>query len=434
MPLFPNASTYYKGRTHTQLVISEGNAPAEKYIPSAATNASAKFTYEFGPQGNQEVVIPKGKAVAISGMEWDYETEHMVPAIKIANGLTDIAIGVNHHNVYKRTRDRFGGNQPTIITREYIELPLFGSQNAANDIKFGAAWATDPKALLGKYVAIDEYGNFTLATGAYANADIIGQCLAIETDVPPAGYLQYFLEMEDADFAKFMKDMSYAPSPGKTRNSAWNDIEGYPEGTGYLKSKEDLLKSFRSGIPFLTDGYFKARTTASFVTGKASAPAVGIEPNRIKTTGSVKVDLVAQSGDPLVDNPTYGQISVEETVIDGVTVKDLTGASIFLRLPETLVKDNLHTSLKAENFPEFGSVSPSDVSVKLGGAAFAADRVHVDYTNNQVVLYLEGMTAAEVEGKTIEVTGTVLRNQIPGIPTGWDFQGNLGAARILLQK
>ena len=104
MALFPEMSTYYKGRTHTSLVVSEGMAPAERYIPSATEGV--KFQYQFGPEGNQGVVIPKGKVVEIAGMDWDYETEKHVPALKIADGsaanTAPRIIGVNHHNVYER--------------------------------------------------------------------------------------------------------------------------------------------------------------------------------------------------------------------------------------------------------------------------------------------------------------------------------------------
>src|SRR6056297_889180 len=105
MARFPIANTYYKGKTHTQLVVSEGDAPAEKFIPS--TSEGVKFAYAFGPEGNQNVVIPKGKAVALDGMQWDAEMSRYVPALKIADGTTDHVIGVNHHNVYERIRDTF---------------------------------------------------------------------------------------------------------------------------------------------------------------------------------------------------------------------------------------------------------------------------------------------------------------------------------------
>ena len=59
MALFPNPhdAVLYNGavgKTHTNLVVSEGAAPAERYIVSS-TNAFEPFIYEFGPEGNQTV-------------------------------------------------------------------------------------------------------------------------------------------------------------------------------------------------------------------------------------------------------------------------------------------------------------------------------------------------------------------------------------------
>lgn len=431
MPIFPNASTYYKGRTHTQLVVSEGNAPAEKYIPAATENYT-KFNYEFGPEGNQEVVIPKGKVVSLTGVEWDYETEKYVPAIKIANGLAGTAeapnlaftgdkiIGVNHHNVYKRIRDRFSGNQPTIITREYIEVPLFTDIAKAAAIKFGAAWATGAdnlaaaNAIIGKNIAVDEHGNFTVATsGTYEN--VIGKCLGVDTNVPPAGYLQYFMEMENVDFEKFMRDMSYAPAPGKTPNTAWNDIAGYPEGTGYLKSRQDLIKTFNQGIPFLTDGYFRARTPKKY---KLSDTGVVLrKANNVTITEKYDLDEEGAGTDT-------------DTVIS-VTVAQKEGAALFVRLPESIVKDNLQNNISATQYPEFANGPlTSNVVVKVNNVQY--NDVHVDYTNNSVVLYFDSIDT-DITNATVTVDCVVLESQVPGIPTGWDFKGSVGAARILLK-
>lgn len=415
MPMFPEVNAYYKGRTHTSLVVSEGNAPAERYIPSASE--TVKFQYEFGPEGNQNVVIPKGKAVAIAGVEWDYETERYVPAIKIADGTTDDIIGINHHNVYERRRDRFSGNQPTIITREYIELPLFPSKSVANAIKFGAAWVElsgSPtsvdyaNAIIGKKIAVDEYGNLTVADGTtYTN--VIGQCLGVETDLPPHGFLQFFLDMNDTQFAEFMKQMSYAPSPGRTKDAEWNDVGTYPLGTSYLKDKKDLIRNFRSGIPFLTDGYFRARTNKTYT---------------LDTTG--------------VALKYSGHVTVTEGYNDGtntftaVSCSDVIGAALFIKLPDKLAFDALKTG--AEAGPEFGGTNPSDVKVYIGDydseVQVSPANIHVDYTNNMIVVYL----TTPITNANVKIEATVLENQIPGIPTGWDFNQSLGAVRILLQK
>ncbi len=431
MALFPEMSTSYKGRTHTSLVVSEGMAPAEKYLPSATEGV--KFQYDFGPEGNQGVVIPKCKVVAVAGMEWDYETEHYVPAIKIADGTDadEQLLGVNHHNVYERRRDRFSGNQPTVITREYIEVPLFSSKDLAKDINFGAAWLNASalnitnnvgaaNAMFGKYVAADEFGNFTLADST-TYTKVIGQVLGVETDVPPAGYLQYFMEMDDARWAEFVKQMSYAPSPGRTKDADWNDIGTYPLGSSYLKNKEDLIKNFKAGIPFLTDGYFKARTAATY-------------------------DSADTAMDGLVVR-TSGHTTVVTGGVLETTGIDMTGSALFVKVPDKFAMDDIAnirvklvdaTALTAANALVVGQ---NNVTAESKAAAIAAatglvnpNEVHVDVTNNMVVVYLDKLAATTLDGRKIVVEATVLQNQIPGIPTGWDFKGAYGAVRILLQK
>lgn len=442
MAMFPEVTTYYKGRTHTSLVISEGKAPAEKYIPSASE--AIKFQYEFGPSGNQNVVIPKGKAVALSGVEWDYETEKYVPALKIANGKSDAGegvydgksiIGINHHNVYERVRDRFSGNQPTVITREYIELPLFASASDANAIKFGAAWVdadsniAAANAIIGKPIAVDENGNLTVATDTYDQ--VIGQCLGVETDVPPAGYLQYFMEMDDNQWTEFVRQQSYAPSPGRTKDAAWNDVGTYPAGTSYLNNKADLLKNFRSGIPFLTDGYFKARTTKTYkLDGFIDSEGTALDNDDTlteKVFASWQLSYIKKSGDITI-NETTTTGSEDRTI--SLAASDKEGAALWIKLPDPLANDVLKTG-SMSNYPEFAGSTTSGITVSVGGSEFS--EFHVDYTNNMIVIYFNQITS-DLTDAEVEITATVLENQIPGIPTGWDFKGSYGAARILLQK
>lgn len=415
MPVFPEASLYYKGRTNTQLVVSEGNAPAEKYLASEATNGDVKFNYEFGPEDNNGVVIPKGKILSFAGVEYDIETEQKVPRVKIADGTAEtpeILAGVNHHNVYQRRRDRFSGSDVTLLTREYIRVPLFSGATAAEAIasaaaiKFGAMSTAkaDENALLGKYVTADKNGNFVVAASPSVG-NIVGQVYGIDTNIPPAGFLQYFLEFNDAQYDQFIKATGNVPSPGRTADNAGSlDVGTFPLGAGYLKTTKDVvaaLKNFRAGIPFLTDGYFKARTSATY--GLSDA-------------------IVKVAGDVVVDDATG----------DTITVSDPQGAALFIRLPDTLCKDTLSTS----GLPEYGGVNPKEIKVTLTPTVgdpgdVSAANIHVDYDNNMVVVYFTGTVAA---GTTVSVVADVLQDQVPGIPTGWDFKNTIGEARILLMK
>ena len=98
MPVYPDTEFFYKGKSNTELVISPGSVPADKWLPTKLTNDTVQFEYSFGPEGNNEVVIPKGKIVAAAGMEYDVITEKVVPRVKICDE-DDVPLGVNHHNI-----------------------------------------------------------------------------------------------------------------------------------------------------------------------------------------------------------------------------------------------------------------------------------------------------------------------------------------------
>lgn len=426
MPVFTNPiDARYDGRTQTQLVVSEGRAPAEKWLPSEATNNTVQFNYAFGPENNKEVVIPKGKIVAAAGVEYDTVTEKYIPRIKIS-GTADLPLGVNHHNVYQRKRDKFSGNEPTIITRDYIRVPLFindtegAAKTAAAGIKFGAMWLdADPAnkaavatAAFGKYVVSDEYGNFQLSSGTdIADGKVVGQVYGLELDVPPAGYLEYFTEMTAGELYDLIQSSREVPSAGRTTaDSGSLSIDTFPVGTSYLKSKEDLafvLKNFRAGIPFLTDGYFKARTVVTMAT-LADAQILDV-----RATGNVTI-----AGDK------------------AITVTDPVGAMIFVKLKDKLATDRLEDGDTVANHPELGGVANTfeirimDGSNAGAGALVAEKDYHIDYYNNMIVIY----PTAAIADKDIKITATLLVNQIPGVPTNWDFKGVFGEARILLQK
>lgn len=451
MPVFPETSLYYKGRTHTQLVVSEGNAPAEKYLASEATNANVQFQYEFGPEGNNSVVIPKGKILSFAGVEWDVDTETNVPRVQIATA-GDVPMGVNHHNVYQRRRDKFTGSEPTVLTREYIRVPLFtgddasAAATAASAIKFGAMSAVAntqnaKAALFGKYVKAGANGNFVVADPLTDTYDkIVGQIYGVETDVPPAGFLQYFLEFNDDQYLDFVKQTQIVPSPGRSTDKANSlSIDTFPVGTGYFKTTQDLalaLKSFRAGIPFLTDGYFKARTAKTYELGDATNII------DVRTMGGAGNLTIADTAEVAGDADHVYSVGTN-ALRKMITVTDHIGTALFIRLKDKICHDALpaYDTTRdvvpvASNFPEYGAVPPSTVSVNLLNAdGTVAEQVspanfHVDYENSLIVIYFTGTVTA----KNVQIKATVLENQIPGIPTGWDYKNNIGEARILLMK
>lgn len=449
MALFPNVVSDYTfgGRTHTNLVVSDGIAPAEKWIVSK-NNPATPFVYPFGPWGNQTVILAKGKIVEAGAPEYDPETGRMVSTIQQAAPNSIKAIGVLHHNVYEYQRDRFSSNQPVVITRQYIEVPLFEhdvlatASSFAQAMHFGAAYGDNGanKIQPGDFVKVGDNGNFVKAD---PNNDspyrIVGQVLAVERELPPAGFLQYYTGMTINqitglpfdELEQFLMAKSYAPSPGEDPGSAGAYPMGYPyDIKSWRANFERLLYNpqfVNKGIPLLTDGFFRAKQTVT----------------------NISIDDIynAQTNnDGHIENVVYsGQI----TFLTFDNTK-----STYQNSPNNAVTQDLKTAPNSRNnalFIKFrhkiDRTEPTPITVKysqntITGAAapytenvgptqtFAAQDVHIDWFNNTVVVYLE-------PNKTyndIVIDAKLIVDPIAGIPTEWDYSGSVGAVRILLQR
>lgn len=421
MGLFPNVNDTYQfgGKTHTGLVVSEGNAPAERFVVAKDNNIrkhaddsviAPQFTYVFGPEGNQTVLIAKGKVVEAAGVELDRETGHKYTAIRVADEGSTKVIGVNHHNVYEQRRDRIEGNLPTVIRRAYIEVPLFEhgavatAEAFAKAMHFGAAYGTSNDLQPGDRVKVGKNGNFvkaviedvldvdgtTVLTPADSAHAVVGQVLAVERELPPAGFLQYFVDARTPEMEEMIKAMSHAPRPANGEYpygypytaKGWkpefekNMIEGAPMGSD-------------KGIPFLTDGFFRAKKV---LTGVAISDIYAADTNN---------DGVIEAIRPTGDITVTG---------DQVVAGDKGGA-LFIKLRHKI-----------------DQTEAGNVVVKADGTAVAAKDVHVDYQNNTVVVYMD--EAATVTALTLDVKAIV--DPVAGIPTEWDHAGSVGAVRIQL--
>lgn len=407
MALFPNVELDYTfgGKTHTNLVVSEGAAPAEKWIVAKSENDTVKFNYAFGPEGNQGVVLAKGKIVELGAAEYDRETARNISTIKTAAVNSLRAVGVNHHNIYQTRRDRFSGNNqpaPVVLTRSYIEVPLFEHADAAvasgmaKAMNYGAAYGVSNAIQPGDFVKVGENGNFVKLDTAADNAfQIVGQALAVERELPPAGFLQYYMDMEVSDIENWIKAASHAPSPGGNGKDAGAYPYGYPYvNKGWLPDFNKLLNPvINKGIPFLTDGYFAAKQT---MTGVSIADLYDATTN----------------ADACVESVTFsGNVTIAGA--DVTTAADTRNNALFIKLH--------HPIDLAESNP---------IVVKHAGGTFSVADVHHDIHNNVVVVYLEpGQTYTAVN-----LDLKVVIDPVAGVPTEWDYAGSVGAVRILLQR
>jgi hypothetical protein len=412
MPLFPNVESQYSfgGKSHTNLVISEGAAPAEKWIVSKGEGF--KFNYAFGPEGNQDVVLAKGKLVELDAAEFDSETSRHVSTIKQATEGSKRAFGVNHHNVYGRRRDRFSGNNqpnPVVITRSYIEVPLFEhgtlatAQEAANAMQFGATYGESGVLRPGDFVKVGANGNFTRLDEEAGNAfEIIGQVGAVERELPPAGFLQYYMDLKIDELEAFLKAKSHAPSPGNNGTDAGAYPYGYPyKNKGWEADYNELMNpASNKGIPFLTDGYFAAKQTVT----------------------DIKLD-------DIYDATENSDGQVEAVLTKGLLA--ITGSTVVVEADS----HNNAVFVKLRHPIDKGSATP--IAVKYNTAATDGDAkvitaadLHIDYTNNTVVMYLEPGTSYH----DVAIDADLVVDPIAGMPTEWDHAGSVGAVRILLQR
>ena len=390
MAVYPNQTFEGNiGKTHTNLVVSEGAAPAEEFIVSK-TNDAEPFLYEYGPEGNQVVKLAKGKIVEAVGEEVNRVTRKHETAIKQAGELSTRVIGVNHHNVTEASLSARGGdfNRPTVITRDYIEVPLFEATDAkaaaatAKAMRFGAAYAEKNGIKSGDFVGAGEDGNFRVLTKEEIVADprvIVGQVLSVKRDLPPSGLLQYYTGLTNAAEIE-----SYLSALNATGTVA-------PYGTTYSLGswRADFLKELGygklTGIPFLTDGYFSAieKVTAKIDDAENIAAAKGS-------------DNVAVEG----ANVT---VTVANGEVDG---------TLYVKMKHNLDRRAVQ-----------------DITVKSDEGAIPVKDINVDVNNNTIVVFLDEGTYANVT-----VTADCVVNPTAGIPTEWDYKGSVGAVRILLQR
>lgn len=400
MALYPNTSENNKGmydgligKTHTDLVVSEGDAPAEVFVV-AETNKATPFIYEYGPEGNQTVLIAKGKIVEAVGTEYERNFDRYATAIQVASENSERVIGVNHHNVYDQRRDAMEGNRPTVITRNYIEVPLFEATDvalakaAAKAMHFGAAYGVKDALQPGDYVVAGEDGNFKkYDVSTNKVTQIVGQVLGASRHLPPGGFLQYFMDIDNKDYKDFIKQISTIPSAGGD----------YPYGVPYERKgwKPEFEKALgvgtNKGIPFLTDGFFSAQKRIDVTLETTDDSVEAVRPNeRVK-------------------------IAAKDATVAGVGKEE---GMVYIKLKHKINPRKL-----------------DDVKVTYedtGGETVVVSKrdFTVDVKENGIAIYFS--KNGVYKNVTIGLDAVV--NPVAGIPTEWDHQGSVGALRVLLQK
>lgn len=361
-------------RSNTKLVVSGGASPAGQWITDP--NLPILFTYDYGGPANKEVVVSKGMMVsALPAIKYD-QTGKTRTVLTIADGnATDTrknSVGMAPFNFTKHHEDFLDGNQPSIITREFVELPLFQSVQDAALVKWGLVHGDEANGIsieVGDYVKVSTGKNAGKLTkwveGVDAQHQIVGQVLEEEKDQEPWGWLKW----AQWDEAAHSKD--YNGPVNKSGYDAPGD-GGYPYDPEY--------KDF--GANQDKDGY-----NNQYTTNPTGVPGILDGKNKAQTQQKKDVTLVKGM----------------------VTATDLG----FKNLVEGSVQFDI------------GSTAAALTEVETIGEVVAGTFA-VDYQNGMVYYFVDS-TETATDGQV------KFRANFYGTPAGWDHKGSTGVVRVLLK-
>lgn len=281
MALFRGYENQQGSRSNTALVRSGHMSPAEKWIldptfldkkMSSIFKDGVLFNYQYGGPGMDEVVIPKGRVVGVGASVKDFVSKKFLASITLPGlALNHNTIGMAPYNFTKDwfQLDRFGGNQPSVITLDYVELPYMPgftpetTYDVSGVLKEEQAISVDNRMPWGAVIGECQNGDYLKATpsgrltkwvsGTDKPEEIVGQVLASDLNAEPTGWLKWMLweEQYKYDDDKFINRSGVSNLPSD---------EGYPfdptyaEGNTIFQNYQSNLLTNPTGIVGLHDG------------------------------------------------------------------------------------------------------------------------------------------------------------------------------------
>lgn len=400
MALFEGVKRIEGSRSHTELIKSGHNSPAEEWLVdntfldptmSGVFRDGILFNYQYGGPGQMDVVIPKGRVVGVKSAQKDFVTKKQKVAITLpgiaTNGNT---IGMVPYNITKDylQMDRFGGNAPSIVTIDYVKLPYIpGVEPNAQMNKTGLlaeeqAITVDGKnpwgAVIGAGIVEGDYLKAT-ASGRLTKwdpaadkfHDVVGQVLAHDFNQETWGWEKWMMLPEEMrkDDDMYINKSGASNLPGDA---------GYPYDPAYAAGTRDYPQGYQTG---------------------------------------------------LTDQPTgIAGLSNGQGNYDGFGRNDTEYADMVLGSVPAGVADNTIVAVNAINYAGVKIENLREgVQIFIDGVAVAADKLTIDYKNGQLSVTVMAADA----GKAI--TGTYKAMHY-GNPTYLDFKGVAGALFVLLKK
>lgn len=399
MALFRGNEDIQGSRSHTALVKSGHMSPAEKWILdprfktaqelTAVFKDGVLFNYQYGGPGMTEVVIPKGRVVGVGSAVKDYVSKKYVATMTLPGmSLNNNIVGMAPYNFTKDwfQFDRFGGNQPSIITLEYVELPYAPDFEASTkynmagiieeeleiSVKNRMPWgAVIGQVQLGDYVKATPSGRLVKwVSGTDKPEDIVGQVLGSDLNQEPEGWLKWMLweEQYRKDDDQFINRSGASNMPS---DNGYPFDSTYPEGNTIFQNYQSNLVTNPTGIVGIHDG----------------------------------------SG----NYDGFGKNDTEYTNMNIGVIPAGTAANTIVQLHAVDFAGGALVNLQ------------QGVVVKIDGTEVSADRITIDYQKGII-----NVTAAAGDaGKTVTATYKALHY---GTPSWADFKGVQGAMFVLLKR
>jgi hypothetical protein len=409
-------------RSDTALIKSGHASPAEEWIldpmfkaqsMSSIFREGSLFAYQYGGAGMEQVVIPKGRMVGVGLPIKDFVTKKMKSVLTLPGMTTNNnSVGMAPYNFITDLRqvDRFGGNQVSIITQEYVSLPYIPtvpasgsytiagilSEELALSVNLRMPWGAVIGAGIveGDYVKSTPSGRLTkwvpqtttqLTVAPYTvtttGDDIslkVGQILASDFNQEQFGWLKWML-WNEADVQT--DDNFINRSGGELPSDAGYPFDpSYRDGNNVFQFMQSSNIVAPTGIPNLHDG---------------SGDYTGYGKN-----------------DTVYTDISFGSFDIEDNLVIGSTVALTKGIGFQAVDYAGGVLRNI--------------LNP--VVISIGGVPVTdLTRITVAYTSGMVTI----APVAGDGGK--EVTATFMAMHF-GTSTYLDFKGVIGSFSVLLSK
>lgn len=400
MAMFEKRTKNDGSRSNTHLVLSGHASPAQKYLldrnfmsesMKTVTPDGVLFEYAYGGARQTEVTIPKGRFVSAGKSVEDLTTGKFYPTLTLPGMVKAThGIGMVPYNITKDylQEDKFGGNQPSIITQEYVELPYMPGVTASTEYTIAGVVDEEKRiskdlkmpwgAVIGQDVKINDYVK-TTPSGRLTKWDptsdkyheIVGQVIGEDLNQTPFGWLEWALsDPSTVD----MKGSEFANKVGAS-NTLGADYPFDPE-----------VKEF----PQIDEGVLGNKLT--------------------NPTGMSGIH------DGSGNFPGYGK---NDTLYDGMNLGDT---------PSSLT-DNTVMAFRAKDYAggNMVNVIEDTVEVKIDGTAISTDRFNVNEKEGIINVTLMAVDA----GKTVTAS---YKAKHFGTHGSLDFKGVVGSLKVLLQK